>query len=149
MEISRQADYAVRAVCELALQGEGERVRSEDIAARQTIPQPFLIKIFARLAAEGIVDTQRGVGGGVRLIRSPQELTLLDVVEAVEGPITLNRCVRRPGECPLDATCVVHPIWMDLRDEIRRRLASITFDVLVQRAKAFPKSKEVTEPWRR
>jgi len=58
------------------------------------------------------------------------------VIEAVDGPITLNRCARSPHECPRDATCAVHPIWLSLRDELRLKLASITFHAIAQRARS-------------
>jgi Rrf2 family protein len=140
MEITRQADYAVRAVLDLALRSAGERAFSEDIASRQNVPPAFLTKILARLAAEGIVDTHRGVKGGIRLARPATEITLLQVVEAIDGPITLNRCAKRPQECPRDSTCVVHPIWIALRDDLRARMTAITFDTLARSARANPVS---------
>ena len=105
MEITRQSDYAVRAVLDLAMLSDDERAFSEAIAGRQDIPAAFLTKIFSRLAAEGIVTTRRGVKGGVRLARPASEITMLEVIEAIDGPIALNRCTRRPSDCPLDATC--------------------------------------------
>jgi Rrf2 family protein len=134
MEITQQADYAVRAVLDLALQTTRGRVAADGIARRQNIPPAFLTKILARLAAAGIVSTQRGVNGGTRLARAPQAITLLDVIEAIDGPITLNRCARRPGECSRDRTCLVHPIWLKLCSEFRTRLASYTFAVIAAQA---------------
>jgi len=136
MEITRQADYAVRAVLDLALQPEGERALSEEIARRQSIPTAFLTKILARLAAERIVTTQRGVSGGIRLARLAGEISLLDVIEAIDGPITLNRCMLRPAECPRDTTCVVHPVWVEIRAELRTRLAGVTFAILADAARS-------------
>lgn len=136
MEITRQADYAVRAVLDLALHPDGERTFSEEIASRQDIPNAFLAKIFARLSAEGIVITRRGVKGGVRLARPANQITLLHVIEAIDGRITLNRCTRRPGECPRDATCAVHPVWLALCATIRAQLSNITFEALAASARA-------------
>jgi Rrf2 family protein len=127
MEITQQADYAVRAVLELALQPEGERLSCEAIARRPNIPVPFLTKILARLAAEGIVQTQRGVNGGMQLARPAHEITLLQIVEAIDGPITFNRCNRSPSECSRSRTCAVHPIWYELCEEFRARLDSFNF----------------------
>lgn len=138
MEITRQADYAVRAVLDLALRHDGERAFSDDIARRQNIPAAFLTKILSRLAAEGIVVTQRGVKGGVRLARPAGDISLLHVVEAIDGPITLNRCTRRPGECPRDMTCAVHPVWRAICDELRARLAAIDFGALAASAASMP-----------
>ena len=134
MEITQQADYAVRAVLDLALQTEAERVPSEAIARHQAIPSAFLTKILARLAAEGIVLTQRGVNGGIRLARPTEDITLLQVVEAIDGPITLNRCNRNPSECPRDCVCAFHPIWLTICIELRARLNSINFAALAAAA---------------
>jgi Rrf2 family protein len=138
MEITRQADYAVRAVLDLATRADGERAFTQEIAGRQSIPQAFLTKIFSRLAAEGIVMTQRGVKGGVRLARPADEITLLRVVEAIDGPIALNRCTRRPSDCPLDPACVVHPFWQAICADLRARLDGIDFATLAASAALTP-----------
>ncbi len=91
---------------DLTLHSAEERVSSEEIAQRQSIPSAFLTKIVARLAAADLVQTQRGVNGGIRLARPAGEITLLQVVEAIDGPITFNRCNRRPSECARDRTQV-------------------------------------------
>ncbi len=127
MEITQQADYAVRAVLELALQPPGMRLSCETIAQRHTIPLAFLTKICARLVTEGILQSQRGVKGGVQLARPAEEINLLEVVEAIDGPITFNRCNRTPSECSRSRTCAVHPIWAELCREFRARLASCNF----------------------
>ena len=134
MEISRQADYAVRAVLHLALHRSDLRVPSAEIAETQNVPAAFLTKILARLANAGIVDLKRGVHGGVSLAKPAGEFSLLEVVEAVDGPVTLNRCMARPGECPRDAHCLVHPLWLEIREEFRARLAGISFSDLAGRA---------------
>ena len=127
MEITQQADYAVRAVLELALQPPGVRLSCETIAQRHAIPLAFLTKICARLVTEGILQSQRGAKGGVQLARPAEKINLLHVVEAIDGPITFNRCNRNPSECARSRTCVVHPIWAELCSEFRARLASYTF----------------------
>jgi Rrf2 family protein len=134
MEITQQADYAVRAVLELALQPPGMRLSCETIARRHTIPLAFLTKICARLVTEGILQSQRGAKGGVQLARPAEEINLLHVVEAIDGPITFNRCNRNPSECARSRTCVVHPIWAELCSEFRARLASYNFAVIAASA---------------
>jgi Rrf2 family protein len=132
--ITRQADYAVRSVLDLALRRPDLAAFSRDIAERQNIPPSFLAKILTRLAACGIVQTQRGVNGGVRLARPAGEITLLQVVEAIDGPISLNLCTRSPGLCPQETTCVVHPLWEMIGEELRQRLNGITFAMLAESA---------------
>ena len=136
MEITQQADYAIRAVLELALHSQDERVFSSEIARRQGIPAPFLTKILARLAAAGIVTTQRGVNGGIRLTRPAEQITLLQVVEAIDGLITLNRCVRAPEECARSVTCVVHPVWLKICAGLRAQLDECHFAALADEARA-------------
>jgi Rrf2 family protein len=136
MEITQQADYAVRAVLELALQPSGVRLSCETIARRHTIPLAFLTKICARLVTEGILQSQRGVKGGVQLARPADEINLLQVVEAIDGPITFNRCNRKPSECARARTCPVHSVWGELCREFRARLASYTFAAIAASARS-------------
>ncbi len=130
MKITRMADYAVRVVLELTTTGTEGRVRGEDVGDRHSVPRGVMTRILARLAACGIADTRRGAGGGVKLAKPASEISLLDVVEAIDGPVELNRCTRRPGECPNDSYCAVHPVWLGLQHDFRGRLSSIRFDAL-------------------
>ncbi len=134
MEITRQADYAVRTILDLALLPDGERTSCEEIAQRQSIPVPFLTKICARLAAEGLVQSQRGVNGGIWLARPAHEITLLQVIEAIDGPVTFNRCNRIPSECARLRICPVHPIWAELCADFRARLANYHFARIAESA---------------
>ncbi len=135
MEITQEADYAIRAVLELALHSQEERIFSGEIARQQGIPGPFLTKILARLSAAGIVTAQRGVNGGIRLTRPAEQITLLQVVEAIDGPITLNRCARAPKGCVRSTTCVVHPIWLRICAELRDQLDGCHFAMLADQAR--------------
>lgn len=149
--ITRQADYAVRSVLDLALRQPDHSAFSRDIADRQRIPPSFLAKILTRLAAHGIVQTQRGVNGGVRLARPASEITVLEVVEAIDGPISLNLCIRVPGLCPQEMDCVVHPLWEQVGEELRGRLKAITFARLVESAEnqnrmlTLPQTRDASE----
>lgn len=134
MKITRMADYAVRVVLELAATGTEGRVRGEDVGDRHSVPRGVMTRILARLAACGIADTRRGAGGGVKLAKPPSEISLLEVVEAIDGPVELNRCTRRPGECPRDSFCAIHPVWLCLQSDFRERLHSIRFDALAASA---------------
>jgi len=138
MEITQQADYAVRAILDLALRPDGERASCQEIARRQSIPVAFLTKICARLAAEGLVQSQRGVNGGVWLARPAHEITLLQVIEAIDGPITFNRCNRKPSECERSRTCSVHSVWAELCRDFRARLAAYNFALMATQAAGTP-----------
>ena len=136
MELSREADYAVRAMIDLASFPWATSVCTKDIARRQVIPEAMLVKIIARLAKVGLLRTRRGLGGGVVLPRRAETISLLDVVEAIEGPINLNRCVRSPSECPLNSFCGVHEVWRQATEQLNGFLKSIAIADLVRRPTA-------------
>jgi len=135
MQITRQADYAVRAVLHLARVGNKERSATSMIAKEQNIPPSFLAKIISQLSIAGLLHTSRGARGGVTLAREPGDITLLEVVEAIDGPIQLNECVGNEGACTFDADCPIKPVWCDAQDELVGRLKSTNFQqMLVQPA---------------
>jgi Rrf2 family protein len=130
MEISRRTDYGVRVILDLAALPASQRVSTQEIAVRQSIPSPFLAKIISQLSLAGLVTTYRGAGGGVTLGRPASEITLLQVIEALEGPIRLNRCVIEPDACPRNSHCPVHSIWAKAQAELTSLLRVTTFDSL-------------------
>jgi Rrf2 family protein len=134
MEISRRTDYGVRLILDLAGLPDGERASTQEIAERQNIPAPFLAKIISQLSLSGLVNTHRGAGGGVRLARPAAEINLLQVIEALDGPVRLNRCVLDSGMCPRDQTCPVHRVWARAQEHLVTALNDTTFDVLASEA---------------
>lgn len=134
LEITRQADYALRAVMEVAGLEEGERLPTATIAERQKIPLPFLAKIVSQLSVKGVLEATRGAGGGVRLARQPETITMREVIEAIDGPITINRCVHDPASCTFSDTCPVCEVFVDARQELVERLDNTTFEGLSERA---------------
>lgn len=131
MQITRQADYAVRAVLYLAGLDDSGRAPTSKIAETQRIPPSFLAKIISQLSVAGVVHTSRGARGGVSLARTPGEISLLEVVEAIDGPITLNECVTDPGACPFGDSCVVHDVWCQAQAHLVDQLAMTDFNSLV------------------
>lgn len=136
MQLTREADYAVRVVLDLAEHGGSRPVRSADIGRRKLIPQAFLTKVVQRLARHGYVRTRRGTGGGITLRRDPRAITLRDVVEAIEGPIHLNRCLVRPDACPLARQCATHPVWRRIQELVIGELEGATIESLRRRETA-------------
>ncbi|MCL7453885.1 MAG: Rrf2 family transcriptional regulator [Anaerolineae bacterium] len=134
MEISRRTDYGVRVILDLALLDQSERASTQEIADRQNIPAPFLAKIISQLSFSGLVTTYRGAGGGVRLARPASEINLLEVIEALDGPVRLNRCVLAPSLCPRDDVCPVHDIWADVQADLTDVLSTTSFETLAERA---------------
>ena len=132
MQITRQADYAVRAVVYLAERGPGRPIATAEIGRQQHIPLTFLAKIMSQLAAAGIVHTLRGAHGGICLGRPVEEISLLDILETIDGPLLLNECVSDPSLCPLGENCTVHKVWCQAQADLTDRLSSTTMAMLVQ-----------------
>jgi len=132
MQITRQADYAVRAVLYLAQLGSEQRASTSQIAQEQQIPPSFLAKIVSQLSVAGLLQTSRGARGGVSLARSPETISLLEVVEAIDGPILLNECVSGSGVCTFGEDCPMRPIWCDAQAELVDRLKQTTFSNFIQ-----------------
>ncbi|RJP53774.1 MAG: Rrf2 family transcriptional regulator [Anaerolineaceae bacterium] len=133
MQITRQADYAVRAVLYLARNGD-QRTATSMIAEEQRIPPSFLAKIVSQLSIAGLLHTSRGARGGVTLARTPKEITLLEVIEAIDGPIQLNECVGDSSSCSFDDDCPLRPVWCDAQEDLVRKLKGTNFsDMVVQK----------------
>jgi len=130
--ITRATEYAIRALLYLARQPRGEIVYKKDICSHQNITPAFLTKILQPLIKAGIVGSQRGVGGGFYLARTPDRITLLDVVEAQEGPVYLNQCLMNERACDRDVFCPAHGAWRHIRGEMTRVLAEYTFARLAE-----------------
>jgi Rrf2 family protein len=129
MQITRQADYAVRAVVYLAQLGPDKRAATSQIAEDQAIPPSFLAKIVSQLSVAGLLQTSRGARGGVSLARAPEYISLLEVVEAIDGPILLNECVSNHGACSFGDDCLMRPVWCEAQAELVTRLKRTTFDL--------------------
>lgn len=134
LEITRQADYALRATVEAAKLPYGERLPTAMIAARQKIPLPFLAKIISQLVVRGILEATRGASGGVSLARPADTIVMREVIEAIDGPITLNRCTRDPAVCEFSPTCPFCEIFTEAQLALVTRLDNITIEELVARA---------------
>ncbi len=130
MQITKQADYALRAMLFLAQLPPNQRAATSQIADEQAIPPSFLAKIISQLSIAGLIHTSRGARGGVSLAVSPEKISILDVVEAIDGPLALNECTLNPSICPLGPNCPLHDVWCDAQLELVNRLKSTTFATL-------------------
>ena len=131
MQITRQADYALRAMLFLARLEPGQRAATSQIAEDQEIPPSFLAKIISQLSIAGLIHTSRGARGGVSLARKVDDVSLLDVVEAIDGPITLNECTQDPDACSFGETCPLHTVWCETQADLVKKLKAATFDKLL------------------
>lgn len=130
MYLTRQADYAVRCVLYLS-ESPGRVASASDIARSTRVPKTFLAKILQRLVGAGIVKSTRGVNGGFQLAKEPEDINLLDTIVAIQGVTALNVCSIDKRMCSLSDTCSVHPIWVEIRKEVEKRLRDCSFAKLV------------------
>ena len=134
MKLSTRARYGTRMLLDLALQ-PGKPVALKDIAQRQQISLPYLERLIAPLIGRHIIRSARGVRGGVWLARPPEEITLSEVVQLLEGSITPAECVDNPGVCMRSKFCVTRDIWGELKQAMEGVLGSTTLQDLVERQK--------------
>lgn len=132
MQITRQAEYALRTVLFLAQQGPDQRVSTARIAREKKIPSSFLAKIISQLSIAGLIDTSRGAHGGVSLSKTADKISMLEVVEAIDGPITLNECIAHPNECEFGPDCPLHEVWRICQAELVKKLGGAYFDKFVK-----------------
>jgi len=137
VKVSTRGDYASRALLSLALHVDPQGPTSvRDIAERTGLPQPYLEQILLALKGAGLVRSKRGVGGGYVLARSPDRITLGEIVSAVDGPIVAGDFGRphENGACEHEGQCVLLAVWADVGEHMREHLDSFTLADMVRRA---------------
>jgi Rrf2 family transcriptional regulator, iron-sulfur cluster assembly transcription factor len=138
LELTRRGDYAVRAMIALAAP-DGPSIRSVPrIAEDMGIPRRFLPQVMRDLVAAGLVGSETGRTGGYRLARPAAEITLLEVVEAVEGDTRRLTCVLRGGPCGRDGYCAVHDTFAGVQDAVRAQLGQVTLGSVAEVFASFP-----------
>lgn len=136
MKVSTRGDYAARALLSLALHGSERPTSVKEIAERTGLPQPYLEQILLALKGAGIVRSKRGVGGGYILARPAEEISLAQVVSAVDGPIVVGDFgePHKDGACDHEGQCVLLAVWGDVADHMRRHLDALHLADLVRMA---------------
>ena len=137
LKINRQTDYAARIVLALAIKGEMARISSATIQREMQIPKAFMARIVAQLAQVGLVLTFPGRDGGLSLPCPPENISLLQVVEAFEGRLLLSDCLlpTGDGDCPFLSRCPVRSKWGRVQAAMAREMASIHFSELAEEAR--------------
>ena len=125
--VNRQTDYAIRVLLMLAQQPEGTRLSTSEIGREMLIPTAFLPRIVAQLAQANLLVTFPGREGGVQLPRPAAQITMMDVVELMEGPLLLSECMTGEEACPFEGDCRVRCRWINLQSRILEELNSTTF----------------------
>ena len=131
MQLSRKADYALRAVAYVSQLKKNELASIGRIAKARGIPREFLAKILKELTRAGILVSFQGVTGGYRLSRPAKEVSFLDVIEAMEGPVAVNLCVDgNHCGCTREKGCEIRPFFVKQQDQITRALKRQTFGTM-------------------
>ncbi len=130
LRISRKIDYAVRAVIYLASIPEGTVVPFREIGKQMSVPEDFLAKILKTLVDHGVVRSTRGPHGGYKLARPPSSITVLEVIEAAEGPIAINVCLEDDDACVRSGFCTMTSVWREGQERMLEVFRRTTLDKL-------------------
>lgn len=136
MEITKAADYGLRAMYRLGQSPMNVSALIGDIAKEMNIPAQFLHKVMPRLVKAGLVRSRRGARGGYRLAKQPNEITLLQIVQAIDGPIYINRCLFDHDDCTMDEYCPIRPVFQDAQDALRKVLDDSSLADLITQKEA-------------
>ena len=142
MQLTRAGEYGILGTLYLAERHDEPVVMLAQIAEAEGAPESFLRKIFGMLAKHGIVEAQRGRHGGFHLARAPDQISLLEVIEAIEGPIALNVCLLRPESCDKRDDCPVHHVWEEAQGALLSVLDKHSLGDLAARRAARRKEKQ-------
>jgi Rrf2 family iron-sulfur cluster assembly transcriptional regulator len=142
MELTRKAEYAIAALVDLASQEKGAFTLSREIAKRQRIPSNFIPQIMATLSRKGWVEGVRGSGGGVRLRVPPEEISVIQVIELMEGPIALTKCLVSEGTCSNEKNCVLRGLWAKAQARMLEVLDGTTIADLVEAKRHLERQKD-------
>ena len=130
MKISTKGRYGLRTLMDIAIHQKAGTVTLNEIAKRQQISAKYLWQIMSLLKNAGLVRGTRGPKGGYRLVRAPEEITLLDIVQILEGPVTLVECGK---DCDFDGHCIAQRVWQEISDTVGQALGRITLAEILQR----------------
>ncbi|WP_298337117.1 Rrf2 family transcriptional regulator [Ferrimicrobium sp.] len=138
MKVSTRGDYASRALLSLALRRVPEKPTSvAELSRRTGLPQPYLEQILLTLKGAGLVTSRRGASGGYVLSRDPTQITLAQIISAVDGPLTLDNfgAPHENGACEHEGQCVLRDVWAEVGHHMREHLRSYTLADMVARAR--------------
>jgi Rrf2 family protein len=135
MKISTKGRYGLRILMDLAIHQSDKPRLIRDIAKSQQISEKYISRLVIALRKAGMIRSVRGVNGGFHLAMKPEDITLLDVIEVMEGPLSIVDCVSKPKQCGMSANCAPREIWCKLNSEIRDLMRQTTLaDILASYA---------------
>ena len=124
LQLTMSGEYAIRAMLHLAGKDSSKNVQIQDISNKWGIPENFLRKIIPLLAKAGLIMSVRGSGGGIKLAKSSEKITALNVIEAVEGKIFLNKCLFSEDICDRSEWCSMHEVWEEAQESLKTVLSN-------------------------
>ena len=134
IRLSRLSDYGIVLMAQLAGRAGGAPSNAREVAALVHLPLPVVSKVLKALARRGLLVSHRGAKGGFSLARPPSEISVAEMIAALEGPIGLTQCAAHPGQCVQEASCHVREPWQRINSVVRRSLAEVTLADLVTHA---------------
>ena len=130
LRLSKKAEYALMAVKDLASRPKSEAASAREIAERYRIPVELMAKVLQRLVRQDLLASHHGTRGGYHLARSPERISVADVIEAIDGPVTVTACSSADDDCDQYATCNIRdPLWR-IKDQIRQALTAYSLQAL-------------------
>lgn len=132
LRINRETDYAIRVILALAEYPGDEIIPSAVIRQQMQLPEALSLQIISRLARLHLINSYPGRNGGIQLAQPPSEISLLDVILAMEGPILLSDCLEEGHDCDLAPGCPVQRYWIELQSKIASELAAVNFQELLE-----------------
>jgi FeS assembly SUF system regulator len=132
LKLSKKADYALIAVRHLATRGAEHSHSASDIAEIYGISTPLLAKVLQRLAKHGVVTARHGSSGGYQLARHPKDISALEVISAVDGPLVITSCVTNHGNCDQSNTCTVREPLRKVNESIMQVLRAVTISQMTE-----------------
>lgn len=134
MKISAKARYGLRILMNIALHADENHPRlMKDICEDEALSEKFTSRLVIPLREAGMITSTRGKAGGFRLARAPERITLLEIIETLQGPVTLVDCLADDSSCARAKTCAARDVWSDVNDSIRRTLSATTLATLTSR----------------
>ena len=135
MQITNQADYALRSMLYIAQYGESQLIPSNQIAEEMQISRIFLSRINSQLVNAGLIRTRRGARGGVMLAKPAAEISIYDVITTIDGPITLIDCIADPDTCPLSPDCPYRTFWEETQNALIARMKAVSLQDMLANSK--------------
>jgi Rrf2 family transcriptional regulator, cysteine metabolism repressor len=136
MKLSTRTRYGLRALVDLAITGTGQPVQLKDIAERQQISLSYLEHLINPLISAGLIKSTRGAKGGIMLVKPPEQIRLITVLEVLEGPLAPVDCLRDAKSCSRSGLCATQELWNEMKEAMENVLEATTLQDLVNRQKS-------------